>query len=71
MNYWSRLTRHFWWFWKLSAKSKIIKITGRKYYDDELGIIFVPDNRVKRYLTVRQDSLLDILAKVRVKGVKM
>lgn len=56
---------------EVKRKSKIIKITGRKYYDDELGIIFVPDNRVKRYLTVRQDSLLDILAKVRVKGVKM
>ncbi|NLB89037.1 MAG: PDZ domain-containing protein [Syntrophomonadaceae bacterium] len=52
---------------EIKRRGEILKISGKKYYDDELGIIFVPDNRVKRYLTVKEDSLLDILANVRGK----
>ena len=46
---------------EIKREDKILKITSKKYYDDELGIIFVPDGGSRRYLTVNQDSLLDVI----------
>ncbi len=45
---------------EIKRDQQIVHLTAKKYPDDELGIIFVPDGRVKRYLTVKEDSWFDL-----------
>lgn len=55
------LYRTFFVVMEIKRNGKRLKLTSKNYYDDELGIIFVPDGQTRRYLTVNQDSLLDVI----------
>lgn len=50
---------------EIKRDNKIIKLTSKNNFDNELGIIFVPDEESRKYLTIKQDRLLDFWEKVK------